>query len=159
MKCLLTQFGLVLVAWVGSSCRTVPKSISDVAGCYAVAVGRWNLHPHGLRHPNAPPDSIRLTTTLINDSSQNHYKVVPHAFDESTRGAASYWTRLGDSVVIDWSVAFAQVEMRVIPTNSGLAGRVESQTDLVSVDEHGQVPWPSANVRLRRTPCSGADAA
>ena len=159
MKPLVQYLCLVPVVLICASCRSAPRPIGEIAGCYFVGVGGWRLHPRSLTQPTRPPGMIRLTSELISDRSTNRYRVLPHAFDDSTRGAASYWSRSGDSVVIDWSVAFADVQMRVTPTSIGLAGVVESQTDVVVSDEHGQIPWPSAKVRLRRIRCSRADAA
>ena len=149
---------LISSVTVGLSCHSAPAPIRAVAGCYAVTVGPWLSNPHS-SHPYAPPDTIRLTTARIADSSAERYQVQPDAFATGSHGATSFWARTGDSIIIVWSVAFAGVAIRVTPTASGLAGRVQSWTDVVVTDEKGQVPWPSAPVRLVPSRCFTLDAA
>ena len=141
------------------SCHAAPPAIREVAGCYAVTIGPWVSDPRHVDQPHPPPDTLRLSTTRVTNSSVERYQVQPDAFAAGTRGATSFWARAGDSVIIEWSVAFAGVAMRVTPTADGLAGRVKSWTDRVVMDENGQVPWPSAPVRLVRSRCSKPDAA
>jgi len=148
-----------LIAFVGISCDSAPRPIQEVSGCYAVTMGAWVLHPHNASRPTAPPDTIRLSTEPAPAANKaDRYRVEPHAFDSLARGAASWWTRRGDSVIIVWSVAFASVDLLLTATDSELIGSVRSQTDIVITDENGQIPWPSAPVTLRRSRCPRAAA-
>ena len=155
----LAAVALVTSLATGLSCRSAPAPIRQIAGCYAVTIGPWVLDPRSPSQPHAPPDTIRLSTTRIPDSSVDRYQVQPDAFALGSRGATSFWARAGDSITIEWSVAFEGIAIRVTPSAAGLAGRVESWTDQVVMDEKGPVPWPSAPVRLVRSRCSRPDAA
>jgi hypothetical protein len=148
---------LLVLTVIGASCSRAPKSIREMAGCYAVTMGAWALHPRNLSQPTSPPDTVELGTELVQqDGATARYAVSPHAFDPAARGAASSWTRVGDSVIIDWSVAYAGVELRLMRSDSGLVGSLASRTDVVVSDENGQLPWPSARVYLRPSRCAAA---
>jgi len=147
----------LLTAWL--ACRSAPAPIREIAGCYAVTIGSWVVDPRNPTRPNVPPDTISLSTIPVTTDSPERYQVQPDAFAENTRGASSYWARVADSVIIQWSVAFGGISMRVKPTASGLDGRIESWTDVVVTDGTGQVPSPSAPVHLVRSRCAKPDAA
>jgi hypothetical protein len=143
------------VALVGLRCTSAPTAIRDIAGCYSLSRGPWQLDPRS-SHPTDPPDTIQLSTRPARGRDATLYSVSPHAFDTAARGAASFWWRHGDSVFVDWSVAFATVAIRATPTDSGLTGIVEYRNDVVLVVNGRQVPWPTASIHLRRSGCAAA---
>ena len=150
------HLGILLAATVLVSCSRAPEPIREVAGCYAVTRSTWVRHPLSVE-PTAPPDTIRLSTERIEGrGSTNRYVVTPSAFDLKARGAASWWTREGDSIKVMWAVAYAWVDLRLSRADSGLVGSVESRTDVRRVVDNVLVPWPTATVYLRRSRCAAA---
>ena len=147
-----SQVGAVLLALLGACSKPAPPEVSAIAGCYAVKMGSWISDPRNPGQRTPPPDTVALgTRPIVRDTIMLGYSVFPHAFDSLAQGAGSYWKWEGDSVIVIWFVAFASVQLRLAPSDSGLIGSVVSRTDLVVADEHGPIPWPAASVQLRRS--------
>ena len=148
---LLTSLG------IGFACGSAPAQIREISGCYAVTVGAWVVDPRNPIRPQVPPDTIRLTTTRVTDTSTTRFQVQPDVFFIHTLGGN--WARSGDTIIIAWSTGFDGVGMRLTRGDSGLTGTVRYWTDVIVTDENGEVPSPSAPVRLVRSRCFTPDAA
>jgi hypothetical protein len=156
----------LLLAFAITACTRAPQSVRALAGCYAVSLGPWAIHPLSHNGPFLPPDTLELETTpVLENGIQKGYQVRPNVFpstllgNEPTSWREPTWRRSDDSVRIVWSNGFGGVGLSLITTDSGLVGRALSWTDVVIMDHGRQIPWPTASVYLHRSRCASDAAA
>jgi len=155
---------LVLVLAV-SGCGRAPGPIREIAGCYSISLGPWDVHRLTYDHPRSPPDTVRLgTAAVLANGEARGFEVRPNIFASTPhREIPPTWQRTVDSVKVTWTDGFTGVRLSLVRTDSGLVGRAHSWTDvIVSEEVHGrqqQIPWPTASVHLRRSRCAREAAA
>src|SRR5712692_3985337 len=94
-----SPFGPIVLGLAVAACARAPAPIRAVAGCYAVSLSPWDMHPSTYDHPRSPPDTVRLgTVEVVENGAVKGFEVQPNIFASPLhREIAPTWQRRGDS--------------------------------------------------------------
>jgi len=158
----LAHAALALGFAMVNACYPAPAAVRRFAGCYEIALGKWNRATIEPPPSYVPPDTVWLDPVpVVGRAVAPGYQVRPNIFPFPFPSHADFpprWELIGDTARISWNNGFAGVVLIVTMSGSRLAGRAEAFDDVIREEQlpNGtlrRIPWPTAHVRMRRIQC------